>query len=243
VSDEIKDNRRRATVLVGVEVAVASIVLGVPLFVVLSWIGLVLAVLVVAVIAAVAVRGATATVLRRVGGAPADVNRHARFHNLVESLCPAAGLPKPALVVVEDAAPNALACGRRPRDAALVVTQGLLDTLNRIELEGVLAHELSHIKNLDILPGTLAAVLAAPFGPRAVALTVRPEREALADAGGVAMTRYPPGLLAALEKIEADPTPFRSPSRTIDHLWLHTPETGNVDRPPFEERIEALREL
>jgi heat shock protein HtpX len=162
---------------------------------------------------------------------------------LVEGLCPAAGLPKPALVVVDDAAPNALACGRRPRDAAIAVTQGLLDKLNRIELEGVLAHELSHIKNLDILPGTLAAVLAAPVGTRVVAAIIRPEREALADAGGVAMTRYPPGLLAALEKIEADPTPFRSRSRSIAHLWFQPPETGAVDHPPFEERIEALREL
>src|SRR5581483_5096340 len=144
------------------------------------------------------VRAATGTVLRRVGGAAADEDRHARFHNLVDGLCPAAGLPKPALVVVDHPAPNALACGRKARDAAVVVTQGLLDKLNRIELEGVLAHELTHIKNLDILPGTLAAVLAAPFGRWAVAAAVRPEREAIADAGGVAITRYRPGLLAAL---------------------------------------------
>src|SRR5205814_7501243 len=73
------------------------------------------------------------------------------YTTLFRSLCPAAGLPKPALVVLDDPAPNALACGRRPRDAALVVTQGLLDKLSRIELEGVLAHELSHVKALDIL--------------------------------------------------------------------------------------------
>ena len=59
----------------------------------------------------------------------------------------------------------------------------------------------------------------------------------------MAITRYPPGLLAALEKIEADDTPFRPRSRTIDHLWLQPPKTGGVHHQPFEERIEALREL
>ena len=243
MSDEIAANRRRATVLVGSEVAVVSLVLGLVLLFVLSWVGFVVAVVVVAAAAVVVGRQATAAVLRRVGGVPADPDRHARLHNLVEGLCPAAGLPKPALVVVDDAAPNALACGRRPRDAALVVTQGLLDKLSRIELEGVLAHELSHIKALDILPGTLAAVFAAPLGRWAVDLAVRPEREALADASGVAITRYPPGLLAALEKIDADGAEFRPQSRTIDHLWLQPPKTVAVDHTPFDERIEALREL
>jgi heat shock protein HtpX len=136
-----------------------------------------------------------------------------------------------------------LACGRSPRTAALVVTQGLLDSLSRIELEGVLAHELSHIRTLDILPATYAAVFAAPFGPRAVGFALSPDREAAADAYGVSITRYPPGLLAALEKIEADTHPFSPRSRTIAHLWLRGPETGAVGRRPFDERIEALREL
>ena len=133
---------------------------------------------------------------------------------------------------------------RRPaRTAALVVTQGLLDKLTRIELEGVLAHELSHIRSLDILPATMAAVFAAPLGPGAVGLAIGGERETRADAHGVSITRYPPGLLAGLERIDADPAELRHPSRTIAHLWLRPPQTVGASGRPFDERIEALREL
>src|SRR5256886_5466849 len=90
---------------------------------------------------------------------PADPVQYARLHNLVEGLCIAAGLPKPRVYVIEDPAPNAFATGRNPRHAAVAVTTGLLDTMNRIELEGVLAHELSHVKNYDILVSTLAVTL------------------------------------------------------------------------------------
>src|SRR5262249_56002636 len=79
-----------------------------------------------------------------------------RYHNLVEGLCIAAGLPKPRLYVVDDPAPNAFATGRNPKHAALAVTTGLLNTMNRVELEGVIAHELSHVKNYDILVTTIA---------------------------------------------------------------------------------------
>ena len=90
---------------------------------------------------------------------PADPVEYARLHNLVEGLCIAAGLPKPRLYVVEDDAPNAFATGRNPKHAAIAVTTGLLGKLDRMELEGVLAHELSHIKNYDILVSTLAVTM------------------------------------------------------------------------------------
>src|SRR2546430_5980877 len=142
---------------------------------------------------------------------PADPVQYARLHNLVEGLCIAAGLPKPRVYVIEDPAPNAFATGRDPRHAAVAVTTGLLDKMNRIELEGVLAHELSHVKNYDVLVSTLAvsfvgipAVVARPvFGP-AVPRALGRRREYLADASGVSLTRYPPGLISALEKLEAD---------------------------------------
>lgn len=82
-----------------------------------------------------------------------------RLHNLVEGLCIAAGLPKPRIYVVDDSAPNAFATGRNPKHAAIAVTTGLLEKLSRVELEGVLAHELSHVKNYDILVSTMAVVL------------------------------------------------------------------------------------
>src|SRR4051794_16977835 len=87
---------------------------------------------------------------------PADPTTYARLHNLVEGLCIAAGLPKPRVYVIDDPAPNAFATGRNPKHAAIAVTTGLLEKMNRVELEGVLAHELSHVKNYDILVSTLA---------------------------------------------------------------------------------------
>jgi heat shock protein HtpX len=90
---------------------------------------------------------------------PATREDHPRYHNIVEGLCIAAGIPKPALYVIPEKAPNAFATGRNPEHSSVAVTEGLLETLNRVELEGVLAHELAHVRNRDILVGTLVATL------------------------------------------------------------------------------------
>ena len=90
---------------------------------------------------------------------PADEHTYARYHNLVEGLCIASGLPKPRLYIIDDPAPNAFATGRNPQHAAIAVTTGLLEKMNRVELEGVLAHELSHVKNYDVLVMTLAVTM------------------------------------------------------------------------------------
>ena len=89
----------------------------------------------------------------------ADPNEYRQYHNLVEGLCLGIGLPKPRLYIVDDPAPNAFATGRNAEHAAIAVTTGLLAIMNRAELEGVLAHELSHIANDDILIGTIAVTL------------------------------------------------------------------------------------
>jgi heat shock protein HtpX len=81
------------------------------------------------------------------------------LYNVVEGLAIAAGIPKPRCYVIDDTAPNAFASGRNPENAVVVVTTGILKKLNRAELEGVIAHELSHIKNYDILVQTLAVVM------------------------------------------------------------------------------------
>jgi heat shock protein HtpX len=228
---------------------------------------------------------------------PASPEEYPRYHNIVEGLCIAAGLPKPDLYIVQDDAPNAFATGRNPRHAAVAVTTGLLDKMNRIELEGVLAHELSHVKNYDILVSTLAVtmvgaialladvgiralwfgggrrddrggagsllgilalilIVLAPIVAKVMQLAVSRRRESLADFSGVEMTRYPPGLIAALEKLRDDQTVVGSGSRATAHLWIEQPmartkEEGSFARlnrlfdthPPLEERIAALREL
>jgi len=265
-------------------------------------IGLLVALVVAGVGSAVSYWKSDAVALAMSHARPADPTTYARLHNLVEGLCIAAGLPKPRVYVVDDPAPNAFATGRNPRHAAVAVTTGLLEKLNRVELEGVLAHELSHVKNYDILVSTLAvtlvgvvavltdfslrfmwwggprhrddsrqggggpaAILAvvglvllvvAPVIARLMQFAVSRRREALADVSGVALTRYPPGLISALEKLKADTTVVHSSSRATAHLWIEsplarTPEEGRLSRlnrlfdthPPLEERIQALKEL
>ena len=83
----------------------------------------------------------------------------ARLHNIVEGLSIAAGTPKPRVYVIPEQAPNAFATGRNPEHASVAVTEGLLSTMNRVELEGVIGHELSHVVDRDILVGTVVATL------------------------------------------------------------------------------------
>ncbi len=82
-----------------------------------------------------------------------------QLHNVVEGVCLAAGLPKPRIYIVDDPAPNAFATGRNPQHAAIAVTTGLLNIMTRDELEGVIAHELSHIRNYDILLQSMVVVM------------------------------------------------------------------------------------
>ncbi|MFZ1489749.1 MAG: M48 family metalloprotease [Ilumatobacteraceae bacterium] len=231
---------------------------------------------------------------------PADPDTYRRLHNLVEGLCIASGLPKPRIYIVDDPAPNAFATGRNPRHAAIAVTTGLLEKLNRVELEGVVAHELSHIRNYDILLSTLAVTLVgsiavltdmtirmmwwnggriqregdrdstnnplalfgfallifAPIIARGMQAAVSRRRETLADVSACQMTRYPPGLISALEKLRDDVTVTHSASTATAHLWIEQPMAGVGDaghlgrfhkmfdtHPPLEERIALLREL
>jgi heat shock protein HtpX len=231
---------------------------------------------------------------------PAPVEEFPRLHNLVEGLCIAGGLPKPGVYVIDDPAPNAFATGRNPNHAAIAVTTGLLEMMNRVELEGVIAHELSHIRNYDILVSTLAVTMVgavalmtdlairtmwwnggripragdhdnrnnplawvgmvmlvlAPIVARAMQATVSRRRETLADVSACQLTRYPPGLISALEKLKADTTATHSASTATAHLWLEQPMSGVGDagklggihrlfdtHPPLDERIATLREL
>jgi len=230
----------------------------------------------------------------------ADEREYARLHNIVEGLCIASGLPKPGVYIIDDPAPNAFATGRNPKHASIAVTTGLLAKMNRVELEGVVAHELSHIRNYDILVSTLAVTMVgavallgdmairtmwwnggrvrrsgdhnngnnplaivgflllilAPIAAKAMQAAVSRQRETLADVSACQMTRYPPGLISALEKLQEDTTVTHSASTATAHLWIEQPMSGVGDsgrlggthrmfdtHPPLEERIALLREL
>lgn len=247
-SDQSKQNHRRVRLLLCGFASAVFIVAAVILAIVVALAGgpvllaVVPALLVAASAAAVLSRRAHGMALARIGALPADIAIHARLHNLVEGLCASAGLAKPDLYVLDDPAPNACAVGRDPRHASVVVTSGLLENLTRIELEGVLAHELSHIKNDDVAVATLAVVLLGRVAPSSVASAIGANREAVADVTGVALTRYPPGLISALEKLSHDGAALRSPDRAAAHLWIEPPSTI-PSQTPLEERIQALREL
>jgi heat shock protein HtpX len=181
------------------------------------------------------------------------------------------------------------------------VTTGLLDKMNRVELEGVLAHELSHIRNYDILVMTLAVTMVGIivlisdyflrvmfwtggragrenesnnnplgiifavlgfvlliFAPIIAALmqkAVSRKREYLADASGVLLTRYPPGLISALEKLKDDHTSTHFASKATAHLWIEEPLDKESNKgetkwnhlfdthPPIDDRIHALEQM
>ena len=175
---------------------------------------------------------------KAVGGSPADPLRHARLLNLVEGLCATVGTRRPDVRVRDGAGLNAAVCGRRRRTATLVVTQGLLDQLTRVELEGVIAQQLTRLRTHDILPAT---VTVATLGIGATLLSP-PEPVTAMDRAAISFTRYPPGLVGALEKMEANGTGVRGVSRATAHLWFADPGPGRFQT-SLSDRVAALREL
>lgn len=299
--DQVARNKRRSIVIIVVFVVLVAAVLEAINLVLGGGIYFgIFALLLAGGSAALSYWKSDAIALRVSKAKPAPMEDYQRLHNIVEGLCIAGGLPKPRIYVVDDAAPNAFATGRDPKHAAIAVTTGLLERMNRVELEGVIAHELSHIKNYDILVSTLvvtmvgiiaivtdvgvnmmfwssrsnrksndnagiASILAlvgfvflifAPLIARVLQAAVSRQREALADISGVELTRFPPGLISALEKLRDDNTEVGSISHATAHLWIEQPQAietslgrkGKVNRmfdthPPIEERIALLREL
>jgi heat shock protein HtpX len=244
---EIAANRRRATALA----ALPAVVVFIVVLAIAGALSSVIVGLVVGAAAGVATGlgvwwGGTLAVVRLTDARAAVVDQQPRVHNLIDGLCAGAGVPRPALRVIEDEVPNALTIGLHPRRSTVIVTTGLISSMSRIELEAVLAHELNHIRAHDILPATVAVTSLGPVAvllPAAARLTswgAGDRREAIADVAAVALTRYPPGLISALEKLGAghpDGENRRAGARAIDHLWIRG------DRSSLDERLQTLREL
>ncbi len=300
--EQIGRNKRRTVVILLAFVALIALV-AIAFNVLLGYgvAGLVVAIGISVVMAWISYFKSDVIALRVSHARPAGEEEYRRYHNLVEGLCIAAGLPKPRLYVIEDPAPNAFATGRNPKHAALAVTTGLLETMNRVELEGVLAHELSHVKNYDILVTTVAVtavgaiallsdigvrfmfwgggrgrrdrsdnnnplgalialaaialLVLAPFAAYLMQFAMSRNREYLADVSGVQLTRYPPGLASALEKLRDNQSVVHHATRATAQLFIESPldreEQGHGFRlnrlfdthPPLEERIARLREM
>jgi heat shock protein HtpX len=220
------------------------------------------------------------------------------LHNVVEEMAIAAGLPKPKVAVIETDVPNAFATGMDPEHAAIGVTRGLLQKLNREELQGVIGHEMGHVLNMDtrymtavaILVGLIALVcdaarrmmwygaagsgrrrdrdgkggsniillvifialaILAPIAAQLVRFAVSRQREYLADATSVRLTRNPVGLIGALEKLAAEQRPFDGANRATQHMFIVNPfkvfgahSTALFStHPPLEQRIQRLQNL
>jgi heat shock protein HtpX len=301
MNELIAANKRRTTfLLLGFVAVVVLVGWAVGVLIGNGTSGTIVALVIAAVFAFTSYWKSDAIALSVSRAVPADEVQYRRLHNLVEGLCIAGGIPKPRVYVIDDPAPNAFATGRNPKNAAIAFTSGLLEQMNRVELEGVVAHELSHIKNYDILVSTLAVTLVgtvaivtdiairtmwwnggrvarsgdhanrsnplafiglalliiSPLLAKAMQAAISRRRETLADVSAVRMTRYPPGLIGALEKLQKDSTVTHSASMATAHMWIEQPMSGVGDtgrlgawhklfntHPPLSERIALLREM
>ena len=269
--------RRNQRHMLAVLVAAATVVLVLGVVIVLlaglGLLGVVVVVVLAAAAAGLVYRSVGRVVLTATGARPAEGRDTLRFHNLVEGLCIAEGLPKPALYVVDDDGLNAFTAGANPKRAVLGVTTGLLTSLNRVELESVLAHQLSQIKTLDSGSVSVAVValawpvlladvgrrpsttalarpavvlgVLAPLAGWALRHVIDPQDELDADVAGVRLTRYPPGLASALTKLRDDGTTVAGAARATAPLWFAAP--GDVPafdtHPPLDERIRRVETL
>ena len=216
------------------------------------------------------------------------------LHNVAEEMAIAAGIPKPRLFVIETGALNAFATGMSPSRAAIGVTRGLLNSLNRDELQGVIGHEMGHIVNWDIRYATAVGVIVglitlvsdgalralyfsgrsrnsgkagggavfvmlalvafaalAPVFAFLVQMAVSRQREFLADATSVRLTRHPQGLISALQKLATTAEPFTGANRATQHMFIVNPFRNfkekasrlSATHPPMALRINRLRNL
>jgi heat shock protein HtpX len=229
------------------------------------------------------------------GAHEVDEAKAPQLLNVVREMAIAANVPMPRVYLVDDTAPNAFATGRDPKHASVAVTTGLLEKLDREELQGVIAHELSHVRNFDIrfslIVGVMVGVIAiladfflrftfwgggrgrdrnggggtqavvfiiaivlailAPLISRFIQLAVNRQREYLADASGVELTRNPYGLERALAKISGDPEVLEVANRGTQHMYFTNPIKKFEERssglmsthPPIIDRINRLRQL
>ncbi len=215
------------------------------------------------------------------------------LHKLVENMSIASGLPKPRIYIIYDTSMNAFATGRDPQHSVICFTTGILERLEKRELEGVIAHEMSHIGNYDIrlmsivsiLVGTvmllsdwftrgvfygggrkrssssssgggifflvgLVLLILSPIIATLIKLAISRNREYLADATAVSITRYPKGLADALAKLAMDQEVLEAANGATAHLYIVNPirlkgavSTFFSTHPPIEDRINRLLQM
>ena len=299
---QIRQNKVRSVLLVGVIIVILA-VLG--YFIGFFFVGdpagalifIPLAGVLAGVLAAGAFFGGDALVLSSAKARRVDDGDQPQLMNVVRELSLAANVPEPKVYVIDDTALNAFATGRDPEHASVAVTTGLLDRLDREELQGVMGHELAHVQNYDIrfslmvgvLVGSIALLagmlsrfwffggmsrgrrsgggnqgggaailffiglivaILAPIFASLVQMAVNRQREYLADATSVELTRNPYGLERALAKMATDVEPLEAANQATQHLFIVNPvkKLDNSARglfsthPAILDRINRLRQ-
>ncbi|MEO1064783.1 MAG: M48 family metalloprotease [Actinomycetota bacterium] len=235
----------RLLVLVGAGVAVVSVivlalVLGALAGAVGLGLGVVLGLVAGAGVAAWLFTGADARLEQRLGASPLSDEDDPRLFNLIDGLSAVVGVAPPPVVAIDDDGVNAGLIGVR-RPPTLVVTTGLVGAFDRLELEAIIAHELHRIASEEHLVTSTAAGLVGwispSWGQRLAGGPAGLDAEITLDAEAVGHTRYPPGLAAALERVDARPGPNRE---TLGVSWMIDPsERGRAD---VQTRVAALHE-
>ena len=184
-------------------------------------------------------------VLGKVAAYPilADEPKNKIVIDVVREMALAARLPEPRLYMIDDPAPNALTIGRNPADSVICVTKGLVDEMDREELQGVIAHEMAHIRSYDTRLTTLVTTTLLGSG---LGILLSREREYLADAAAVEFTRNPTALIRALEQIAKTAEPLKSASPTIAPLCIVDPMQsssagGNRSYQEFLDQLTRIR--
>lgn len=215
------------------------------------------------------------------------------YYHIVEDMAMVAQIPMPRVFIIDDPSLNAFATGSSPENAAVAATTGLLSIMTREELEGVMGHEVSHIRNYDIRIATIAVALTAaislissiggrflyfgggrrsnrdsegnsgadifvlifsilslilaPLAATVIQLAISRQREFLADASSVELTRNPMGMIKALEKLENSRPMKQEIDSASAALYINSPKkdlnTLFQTHPPISERIERLRQM
>ena len=208
------------------------------------------------------------------------------FYAAVETISITAGLPMPKLYIIDDESPNAFAAGTNPEKSIICATTGLLNIMDKSELEAVVAHEMSHIKNYDIRVSMAAValtsvieliselvlrffiwsdddndnrnplivvlgllfVMISPLLALVTRLAISRQREFLADATAVSLTRYPEGMISALQKLKNNGKPLRKQNSTTANLFIVNPMKRSFfqnlfsTHPSIDDRISRLKD-
>lgn len=294
---QIASNKRKTVlVMFGFTLLVALVGAAVGYYWAGSAMGGVIIALVVALVYISVMVGQSTDVVMRMNNAHEihSAEENPELWHIVEDMAMVAQVPMPRVFIIDDPSPNAFATGNNPEHAAVAATSGLLSVMNREELEGVMGHEMTHVRNYDIrlqtialalasaigaltgfvsnfwwfggggrrdddrdgvgviaLVGSILMIILAPLAATIAQMALSRNREYLADAGSVELTRNPHGLISALSKLK-DAQPMKNPDPNSSALYISDPEENGKKRwfshlfdthPPLDDRIKRLENM